>query len=206
MATPASASTSTCARCHHSKPADQFYVRRTGRRAGFLTEWCKQCSADTQRQNYERRKAGFGSQESLFATKVCRACGRELSMSEFTRNHNRKDGRHTICKECSNQAFKAARKNDYYVLRHYGLTITEYDALLSAQSGKCAICGMPETKKYGRTGGDYRLAVDHDHDTGKVRALLCHACNAGIGQFSHDPELMAVAIRYLLDHMAKPDS
>ena len=141
----------------------------------------------------------------MFENKVCRTCGSELPLSEYSPSFQRADGRSSSCKQCSNEAFKAARKNDYYVLRLYGLTIAEYDALLASQRGVCAICGKPETKKYGRTGGSYRLAVDHDHETGRVRALLCHACNVAIGSFNHDAELLALAIRYLLEHKAKAE-
>ena len=203
MANPASASVGTCTRCGETKPADQFYVRRSGASVGRLTSWCKACIAEDYRRAREKRKARVNSQQPLFNLKFCRVCGRELSLDQFSPDYSRADGRRATCRQCSNEAFKAARKNDYYVLRHYGLTIAEYDALLAAQGGVCAICGKPETKRYERTGGGYRLAVDHDHETGKVRALLCHACNAGIGHFNNDPELMAVAIHYLLRHSAE---
>lgn len=62
--------------------------------------------------------------------------------------------------------------------------------MLAAQGGKCAICG-------GTNPGGHRLAVDHDHTTGAVRGLLCHACNAGIGKLRDDPALLRVAADYL---------
>lgn len=76
----------------------------------------------------------------------------------------------------------------------YGITIEDYDDILGDQGNGCAICGMtPEDN--GR-----RLDVDHCHSTGKVRGLLCHACNLGIGKFRDDPILLISASKYLLEY------
>ena len=66
-------------------------------------------------------------------------------------------------------------------LAQFGLTIEDYDAMHEAQNGLCAICKQPETSS--RDGKVYRLAVDHDHKTGKVRGLLCFKCNSAMGSF-----------------------
>jgi len=66
-------------------------------------------------------------------------------------------------------------------LAQFGLTIEDYDAMHEAQDGLCAICKQPETSN--RDGKVYRLAVDHDHKTGKVRGLLCFKCNSAMGSF-----------------------
>jgi hypothetical protein len=69
--------------------------------------------------------------------------------------------------------------------------------MLTAQDSKCAICGG------GPAGGikaAARLHVDHDHDTGKVRALLCNGCNRGIGYLKDDPALLRVAADYIEQH------
>lgn len=73
------------------------------------------------------------------------------------------------------------------------ITLEEYDAMLEAQGGGCAICGATESG-HGRT---RNLCVDHDHTTGAVRALLCHGCNGGLGHFKDDPDRMLAAIEYL---------
>ena len=67
-----------------------------------------------------------------------------------------------------------------------------YQDLLRLGRGVCEICG--------RTNGARRLAVDHDHNTGKVRGLLCHRCNAGLGLFRDDPSILTLAREYLLAH------
>ncbi len=74
--------------------------------------------------------------------------------------------------------------------KNYGITAADYDAMLVEQSGACAICLRPP-----RDGK--RLAVDHDHESGAIRALLCTTCNVGLGFFEHRPDLLREAIEYL---------
>lgn len=78
----------------------------------------------------------------------------------------------------------------YDLKRGYGMTHEDYDALLYRQNLGCAICGRRPEKR--------ALAVDHCHETGRVRGLLCHKCNPGIGIFCDDPALLLKAADYLL--------
>jgi hypothetical protein len=78
-----------------------------------------------------------------------------------------------------------------YNLARYGITIADYDVMLAAQGGGCACCGA----KANRTGK--RLFVDHDHDTGAVRGILCHKCNAGIGALGDSVDGVRRALQYL---------
>lgn len=72
----------------------------------------------------------------------------------------------------------------------FGITVEQYDALEAKQGGLCAICRRPCPS--GR-----KLAVDHDHLTGRVRGLLCMNCNQGLGKFDDDPGLLRAAEVYL---------
>lgn len=77
-------------------------------------------------------------------------------------------------------------------LRRYGITLEQYDELLEAQDGRCGICGSEDPgvrNKY--------FCVDHDHETGAVRGLLCHRCNVGIGYLKDDLEIVKKAVQYL---------
>jgi hypothetical protein len=78
-------------------------------------------------------------------------------------------------------------------LRQYGITEDDYSALCAKQDGRCAICGSAEA---GGWGG--QLPVDHDHETGRVRGLLCNGCNSGLGRFGDDPDRLLAAAAYLL--------
>ena len=116
-------------------------------------------------------------------------------------------GRHPLCKPCrvaqersryerDRDAINARRRANpkirerrrwYQLEQKYGLTQPQYEEMEQRQGGRCAICGCAPT----------RLRVDHDHATGRVRALLCDHCNIGLGNFKDDPERCLAAARYL---------
>lgn len=88
-----------------------------------------------------------------------------------------------------------ARSND--LKKRFGITLEDYNQMMAEQKGVCKICGFPETKLDHRTKQPRRLAVDHCHKTGRVRALLCSDCNTAIGLLKEDVELMRKAIEYV---------
>jgi hypothetical protein len=125
----------------------------------------------------------------------------------FYSDRRKKDGLRSRCRSCDNR--KQAEYQRSYAktpkgqlnqwkgnLSKYGLTPATYLAIHDIQDGLCAICGKPETK-IGRGGEVKRLAVDHDHQTGQVRGLLCNTCNIGVGHFLDDPALMRTAADYI---------
>jgi hypothetical protein len=86
------------------------------------------------------------------------------------------------------------------ILRTYGISPEEFATLIAEQDGKCAICREPPNGKANgraRSGHLPSLHVDHDHDTGKIRGLLCGPCNTGLGLFRDEPRLLLAAIKYL---------
>jgi len=93
------------------------------------------------------------------------------------------------------------RRRDQKLRYVFGITIAEYYELHKKQSGVCAICGRPETKML--HGVITNLSVDHDHETGKVRGLLCYRCNTGIGKLRDSADLLRKAADYLDEN---PDS
>lgn len=84
--------------------------------------------------------------------------------------------------------------NQRRLLRHYGISLSEYRVLLVKQGGVCAICGKPPL---GGNTSTHSLHVDHDHVTKRVRGLLCNRCNPAIGQFGDSPDLLRKAANYL---------
>lgn len=85
-------------------------------------------------------------------------------------------------------------KRDARLRATFGISANDYDRLYAEQSGGCAICGIGIGDGTGR-----RLYVDHCHDTGAVRGLLCSACNFGLGKFRDNVGLLRKAIKYLLE-------
>ena len=117
--------------------------------------------------------------------KRCPHCERNLSKAEF----RVRTGRNILeswCNSCNNEASKKwhnANKDHvaaYWRMKKYGLSETDYQTMLERQENLCAICGRAENGK--------ALAVDHDHDTGEIRGLLCAYCNVRLGWFDKHQE------------------
>lgn len=154
--------------------------------------------------------------------KKCSKCGEEKDLKNFHKDKYNTDGFTYSCKDCRNGVYnkyysdnpeKAKEKNllqkdnrkAYYssvtgivssrrahLKRMYGITLEEYNALLKKQDHKCAIC-----KGYESSYRNEVLSVDHNHDTGKIRGLLCNTCNRGLGLFKDNEENLINAINYL---------
>lgn len=151
--------------------------------------------------------------------KVCSRCRESKPLDEFYKHPKGSHGRQSICKVCQNKASTEWAQNNAERTREihhqylerlgpegraernrranykaaYGITIEEYDRLLTEQGDACAICREPCPS--GR-----RLAVDHDHETGAVRGLLCGPCNIAIGLMRDSLELLDAAMGYLRSH------
>lgn len=87
------------------------------------------------------------------------------------------------------------KKREYELLKRYGVSNEQFEVMERSQKGVCAICGEVRKDRLGRG-----LAVDHNHNTGKIRGLLCGQCNQGLGRFKDDPNLVLSAYNYLIQH------
>lgn len=109
-----------------------------------------------------------------------------------------------LCKKCTAEMVRNTRdktkQRDYDLLRNYGITVNEYEAMLNDQNGVCWICEKPPAK--------VRLSVDHLHEKGerrrnpklirkRVRGLLCWQCNQALGKFRDNPDFLRKAADYL---------
>jgi hypothetical protein len=92
----------------------------------------------------------------------------------------------------------------YGLKRYYGISIADYAEMYRKQDGKCAICRQAEEGK-DRHGNTRVLAVDHCHDTGAVRELLCYACNSMLGQAKDNVEVLLAAADYIRKHSGNKD-
>jgi hypothetical protein len=90
---------------------------------------------------------------------------------------------------------RPGKYKEYGRKARYGISREEYVALRKKQKNKCAICGNAEQRKV--RGKVTELSVDHCHNTGKVRALLCFSCNSGLGSFKDDIDRLRKAVDYL---------
>lgn len=155
--------------------------------------------------------------------KKCAKCNNSKSLDDFPADKRTKSGRQSWCRKCQNDfrtdkynsdpkyrratldRAKKWYKNNSVVtkngdlIRTFGITLAQYDELLTKQYGLCAICDKPETILDKRSGKLKSLAVDHDHITGKIRGLLCSQCNRSLGGFQDSPEILRSAIEYLVD-------
>lgn len=110
--------------------------------------------------------------------KVCNKCGEEKPFTSFNRHKTTKDGYGTYCKPCYN-----AQTRDGKYRKRYGMSSEKVDKL---KEGCCTVCGSTDN-----------LHIDHNHETGVFRGVLCSGCNRGLGYFKDNSELLLKAAEYL---------
>ena len=137
---------------------------------------------------------------------MCSRCGATRPLAEFSVDRRTRDGLQAWCKTCAGTYVRAWKRRNSQrtrrqvyganLRRNYGLTLAEYEAMVEAQGGVCAVCGRFETAR-NRDGTLRRLHVDHDHASGAVRSLLCSACNHVVGYLESDPSRLRAVAEYL---------
>jgi hypothetical protein len=113
---------------------------------------------------------------------ICWGCDLPIACSEITvGQHERHNYMHASChyRRYTATSKGRSRVRDCQYRQRYGITLADYDRMCEEQGGLCKICGNPP-------GSRQRLAVDHDHDTGEVRGLLCTPCNAQLGWYERN--------------------
>ena len=139
--------------------------------------------------------------------KTCSSCQQELPLSLFYNSKVSSDGKGYRCKTCDGAARKAYHKKHPEKVRNkqrdnrrkwaYDLNKEDFEKLLAKQSGKCGICCVELDHSFGKHHKRNKLVVDHCHNTGKVRGLLCTMCNKGIGLLGDTEENVSKALVYL---------
>lgn len=108
-----------------------------------------------------------------------------------------------VCRSCYREQKKASQskkeyKRDWHLQKKYGMTSEEFESWWIAFRGRCGICGCEMKRPTGTRGQALDVvAVDHNHTTGKVRGLLCNACNKGIGLLKEDVNILYEAIKWV---------
>ena len=141
-------------------------------------------------------------QEALFPApteKYCYVCKRILPEGSFAKNVTKTDEVRPECRECDNKQRRERKQRekerdpeawrDKYLKKKYGISLQDYNKMVTEQEGLCWICEKESD-----------LVVDHDHDTGKVRGLLCSLCNTSLGGFKDSTDSLYKAIDYLITH------
>jgi Recombination endonuclease VII len=161
-----------CRICNDLKPFDAF-CRMKEMRDGYRND-CKEC-------NLAERAAKYRSDPEMQQ--------RARSRAKQWRIDNREQFQATRRAYVASGRYAASSRKSH-LKRTFGITPEEYEARLAEQGGGCAVCGRPP--KAGKS-----LHVDHDHDTGYVRGLLCFSCNAALGHFQDDVERIDAALIYV---------
>lgn len=198
-----------CSRCKETKPVDQFSSYRKNKDG--LGSWCKSCANEHGRV----RSANLNYEiDPTLREKYCSRCKETKPVGEFDRQRRSRDGLQPRCRACMkevNRAWyernkekmsalskawaannpekaKAARRKGH-LKKAYCLTPEDVQRMRAEQNNECAGCG---TTFNGST-----PHVDHDHETGAVRGLLCGPCNKALGMALESPERLLGLVRYL---------
>jgi hypothetical protein len=165
-----------CGRCKEVKPDAEFY--------NWNFSWCRACYREW---NRERHTPKSGATDE---PRACAQCGhvyqpKQRRPSMYCSRKCKEDARDT-----------SGRLRDSHLRRKYGITLADYERILNEQNGGCALCGAPPEEQT-REGYQRWLHVDHDHETGRVRGLLCANHNLLIGRWGEDPKMLRKAAEYL---------
>jgi len=122
----------------------------------------------------------------------CGSCHQVLPKTEFYKRPRSPSGLESHCKTCKVESSKNRRSTYEHKrkLEFFGITQSQFDLMSRAQRHCCGICRTPAATR--------RLSIDHCHETGKVRGLLCTKCNTALGKFNDDPQRVLRAAQYLL--------
>ena len=172
-----------CSKCKKEKDRAEFH--KQFKAVDGLHIWCKSCESAEKsryyRENKEKIKARVAKWESENKDKVKQAARR------WRKDNADKHAKSNL--EWYHSNFD--RVKDRRLQKAFGMTLQRYNEMLEEQDHKCAICGRSQRAL------SKAFAVDHDHDTGRVRGLLCDMCNRAIGLLGDDIERLNNAINYL---------
>ena len=148
--------------------------------------------------NVKNRKSRSKKDWNQRTEKYCPNCEQTFPIDKFGNNRSSYDGFTGYCKSCHATKGRESRirnwgsSRHHHLVRKYGITAVEADALLEKQDGVCAICQkIPDAI----SGASWH--IDHDHSTGEVRGVLCHHCNTALGNFFDDLTIIGRAMNYL---------
>lgn len=161
------------------------------KRRAYLRAYYQQNKEKHNRKPKEQRDADNAKKRERWANDPEYRLRKQEYRRKYQEQRNSRGRERYANDESYRKAVNAYARN-HRLRREFGITATEWDQLLAAQGGGCAICRSPFGDSTGKP-----LAVDHCHETGAVRGLLCFACNFGVGLYKNDPERLRSAADYL---------
>lgn len=181
-----------CRSCGIRKPLQDFSPSKKNR-DGRVSH-CRECLRARGARDREASRGRPSTRRPAppDGMKWCPSCGGHLPVEAFGRNRSSGDGRTAYCKPCHNEIGRVNRTRrhgstrEYHLRRRYGIGVAEYDAMVEAQGGLCALCKERKPQH-----------VDHDHLTNQIRGVLCSCCNQGLGNFRDSVASLREAIDYL---------
>lgn len=123
--------------------------------------------------------------------KVCTKCGKEKPIESFNKDVTRTDGRYPQCKTCRKDSRNPEKYKNWELKKTYGITLDDFNTMMQCQHDCCAIC----SRNFSEVG--VVPCVDHCHETGDVRGLLCRSCNTLLGQANDSIPTLLSAVSYL---------
>ncbi|MFD3780209.1 endonuclease VII domain-containing protein [Streptomyces sp. NPDC058612] len=154
-----------------------------------LQAYCRTCSAEYYKQRQEAKGRTVRAKVPVpSGHKRCPRCEEIKPHAEWEQNKTTSDGWSSYCRSCRTQLNRAS-----YFKRKYGITETQREEMIAAQGGVCVICRQASAEH-----------VDHDHQTGRVRGVLCFSCNAALGQFKDRPDVIRRAAAYVEGNLWNP--
>lgn len=180
-----------CKKCG-KKPIDSNRTIRGGQ-----DRWCNGCRRKYHEDYYERHKEEMkqASSDNYYANR-----DRAIAYSrKFRRDNPRSISRSRSRYYQKNKSSILEKIRNHRYKRVFGISSDEYQAMHDKQKGLCASCSRPETART-RSGRTRRLSVDHSHETGRVRELLCSRCNTIAGLANESTETLRMIIAYIRRH------
>jgi len=180
-----------CSKCEVFKLWSGFSKNKHGTR-GYQS-WCRDCL---------REYTGAKKKKEYTITKDGRECSECGVFKLWQYFHVRRDlstGHASACKNCMKKRTRRNMDNGMIrnreLKRKYGIDLNKYNEMVKTQGDTCAICN---TKNKGKARGRVRYwSVDHSHETGEIRGLLCQQCNAILGMAKDSVDILESAIEYL---------
>lgn len=162
---------------------------------------CKEC-ANSWAKKYKAKNKTVSIEQAQRTFRQCAKCKETKVLTDFWKKKSEPLGYRYQCKACAyidrNSILTAEKIRGYNLRSKFGLSVSDYYKILAEQNNVCKICGSPDPKSKHMV-----FHVDHDHNTGKIRGLLCGNCNLALGNAKDSIVILKSMIQYLEYNLSK---